>query len=650
MLRISLLILIAATIVSTELSAQGNAYTIVDETYSISGSVSSFGCGPSDSYDATQGNPVTDSVVVSCPGGVDYESFSHTQRLANPSLLSLTVEHFTTPPPADGQAMASATVDFTVPVMASLELIPVVFEGQYSCVEATISDLTTGSVFDLVVEPKLSLSPIFCPIATGTEHCCNESTFPYSYRGLDAILTPGHTYRIHLSVDSLESPCSAEISVDLEFQPVDPGFSIVDQTHSGSGNLSLDILGCGPSTSFSESGSFPLARGLVDDFCASPYVLEATSQTAVAFSGTTLVASVTQVSGGPCCLFSSATAELVVDFTVPAESYLVLTPVLLDFSYSCVQASVTDLTSLEVFDMIEPDDPALLPFGCGDTGPQYCCISVPAPYSLFQRTAPLLPGRTYRLELSALDAESDSAATIEIELDVIATVQSDECMSVSSEIGEGEYLFDTTIATTSADPVSDAACPGTLLGDLYHDVWFQYAASTTGPVTVSVCGATFDTDLAMYEGSCGALVSIGCNGDGCLQSDGVTPFASTLDAEVVAGGTYLIRVGGYSTAQDDDGSGVLSIVGVGTAFARGDCNADGDTNVADAISLLSALFSGGSVTCLDACDSNNDGGFDVADGIYLLSFLFSGASEPDAPFPNCGVASLLGCDSFLACP
>lgn len=100
------------------------------------------------------------------------------------------------------------------------------------------------------------------------------------------------------------------------------------------------------------------------------------------------------------------------------------------------------------------------------------------------------------------------------------------------------------------------------------------------------------------------------------------------------------------------GSVTVMIPVVLDEFSRGDCNADGAQNIADAVAGLDALFSGGSVPCIDACDLNDDGGFDIADVIFTLSNLFSGGPDPAAPFPDCGTdptADGLGCDTF-PCP
>ncbi len=73
-------------------------------------------------------------------------------------------------------------------------------------------------------------------------------------------------------------------------------------------------------------------------------------------------------------------------------------------------------------------------------------------------------------------------------------------------------------------------------------------------------------------------------------------------------------------------------------FNRGDVNADGSINIADAISLLGHLFGGeAEPSCPDAADGNDDGGLDIADAIAILGHLFGGAGDLPQPFGSCGV-------------
>ena len=87
-------------------------------------------------------------------------------------------------------------------------------------------------------------------------------------------------------------------------------------------------------------------------------------------------------------------------------------------------------------------------------------------------------------------------------------------------------------------------------------------------------------------------------------------------------------------------------------FIRGDVNDDAIVDLADAQSILSMLFEGGSEACLDSSDANDDGFIDVADGVRILQFLFEGGLPLSAPFPACGddrTVDTLDCSGGSAC-
>ncbi|MGD2094383.1 MAG: GEVED domain-containing protein [Phycisphaerales bacterium] len=100
------------------------------------------------------------------------------------------------------------------------------------------------------------------------------------------------------------------------------------------------------------------------------------------------------------------------------------------------------------------------------------------------------------------------------------------------------------------------------------NIWYRYTAACTGNVTVSLCGSSYDTVLAVYSGGvCNPQQSalIGCNDDACGQQ-------SELSFNVVNGIQYLIEVGGYGTAT---GQGVISISTDGTppgGLTNNDCS------------------------------------------------------------------------------
>jgi hypothetical protein len=107
------------------------------------------------------------------------------------------------------------------------------------------------------------------------------------------------------------------------------------------------------------------------------------------------------------------------------------------------------------------------------------------------------------------------------------------------------------------------------------------------------------------------------------------------------------------------GGGIVPIQSSGSLevtsepFVRGDSNGDGAVDVADAVHSLTALFQGGSSSCLDAQDANDDGATDIADPVYILEFLFGPGAAPPVPYPSCGVDSgpdPLECAQGSICP
>jgi len=129
----------------------------------------------------------------------------------------------------------------------------------------------------------------------------------------------------------------------------------------------------------------------------------------------------------------------------------------------------------------------------------------------------------------------------------------DECSSALPAL-LGATTFDTTGASASPDPVDAAECAWSSLGALAKDVWFSFVPPASGILTASVCGAAaFDTDLAVYSGSCGTLQQLACNGDGSGCAGG----ASLIDVVVPGGVPLWIRLGGRSAAEA--GTGTLSL-------------------------------------------------------------------------------------------
>ena len=108
-----------------------------------------------------------------------------------------------------------------------------------------------------------------------------------------------------------------------------------------------------------------------------------------------------------------------------------------------------------------------------------------------------------------------------------------------------------------------------------------------------------------------------------------------LEAPRSCGGLDLIR---------------LELEPAAPAFRRGDTNADGRSDLADAIAILSYLFLHGTrPPCDTAADVDVNGTLAVTDVLRILFTLFSGGPPLPAPFPDCGPRldeDSLGCGSF----
>jgi len=118
----------------------------------------------------------------------------------------------------------------------------------------------------------------------------------------------------------------------------------------------------------------------------------------------------------------------------------------------------------------------------------------------------------------------------------------DDCENARDIDDVKDLAFDTTDATFDG--------PGHCMTS--PNLWYRYTASCTGQATISLCGSTFDTMLAVYKGgncypSSGSM--IGCNDDVCGRQ-------SELVVDVIAGGVYLIEIGGYGNRT---GQGVLNV-------------------------------------------------------------------------------------------
>ncbi|MFQ5501592.1 MAG: DUF4215 domain-containing protein [Phycisphaerae bacterium] len=140
-----------------------------------------------------------------------------------------------------------------------------------------------------------------------------------------------------------------------------------------------------------------------------------------------------------------------------------------------------------------------------------------------------------------------------------AAAGNDNCIN-AFPIPEGVTNFYTYSATTDGQAHAAEGCTvGGDGGQTFNDVWFTYAPACDGNLTVSTCGSVnYNSDLVIYDGAdCANPIFLACNDDNAACPNG----SSQLTAPVVAGNTYLIRVGGGNVG--DSGNGTITLTNDG---------------------------------------------------------------------------------------
>jgi hypothetical protein len=102
-----------------------------------------------------------------------------------------------------------------------------------------------------------------------------------------------------------------------------------------------------------------------------------------------------------------------------------------------------------------------------------------------------------------------------------------------------------SLVGTNVEATADAGGPATLVGSSTQprSVWYSYAATTTGYLTVDTCGSNFDTVLAAYTGAAVDALTLQAEND---DATNCTWTASRIGFAVTAGTTYRILVDSFA--------------------------------------------------------------------------------------------------------
>ena len=212
----------------------------------------------------------------------------------------------------------------------------------------------------------------------------------------------------------------------------------------------------------------------------------------------------------------------------------------------------------------------------------------------------LVAGVTVYVRVGGWDGAT--GATDLVISEAAAPPANDECASAAA-IGVGSTDFNTAGATGTT-----VACLKFNNQNIYNDLWYSYVATGEGNCTISTCGASFDTKIAVFDGCSGALIA--CNDDSATCGAGTLQSSLTFAAS--CGVTYKISVGAFGVA--GFGSGTISLTQEGNCGAACPADFDGDGFVSAAdLSLLLAAWGG------SAGDVDGDGFTNAADLSLLLA-------------------------------
>ena len=186
--------------------------------------------------------------------------------------------------------------------------------------------------------------------------------------------------------------------------------------------------------------------------------------------------------------------------------------------------------------------------------------------------------------------------------------------------GEGAYAFDTAGAFTDGPDETVACQTDEFGGPVGSDIWYCYTASCSGTATVDLCASAYDTMAAVYNGcSCPTTPSAtACNDNACFDKSAVT-------FPVTACRSYLIRVGGYYSAQ---GAGLMN-VSCNPDPMVSDCNGNG---VDDAVDIACGTVEDNNGNLVpDVCETDGD---PIRGGrLYDRWWAQAGAPAPSSDHP-----------------
>lgn len=190
-----------------------------------------------------------------------------------------------------------------------------------------------------------------------------------------------------------------------------------------------------------------------------------------------------------------------------------------------------------------PDDPALV-IGCDDdSGPNFQALAT---------SVSMTAGQTYLIRVGAYDdfeIPGPAALSITVGATPPPPPANDDCANATALNAFGFFALDNVGATTDGADLA-GFCDLNAFDDIVHnDVWYAYTPQASGCTYISTLGlVSDDTKIAVYDsGTCpdDPATVIACSDDEVQPS--LPPYEAGLDVDLLAGNTYLIRIGNYES-------------------------------------------------------------------------------------------------------
>ena len=190
----------------------------------------------------------------------------------------------------------------------------------------------------------------------------------------------------------------------------------------------------------------------------------------------------------------------------------------------------------------------------------------------------------------------------------------ENCMAIGD-------VVDLPFSTKQATPDGPGGCL------ISPTLWYCYTPTCTGRATISLCGSSYNTKLAVYDGANPFYDPLmGCNDDACGQQ-------SELKVRVVAGNTYLIGVGGW---HNNTGDGVLST----SCLDNDDCEDVTPVMLTDGVPVT---FTGDNTNATHQCDFFDGGHTWHAFTIDTTMIVTLDYCTTDPAFGNAWLNLAVGC-------